>query len=79
MHPAKNGEREVVGKSVVLKIVLPFEQSAIEYMDMNKLHHFDHFFVRKTMFAKYAQGFVIMPPGFGTLDEYFELATWIDE
>ena len=69
----------MVGKSVGLNIVFPFEQSAIEYTDMNKLHHSDHFFVRKTMFDKCAQGFVIMPPGFATLDEYFELATWTDE
>jgi len=65
------------GRSVGLNINLPFEQSANLFIDPDKLITFDHFYVRKTMFMKYAQGFIVMPGGFGTLDEMFEAMTLI--
>ena len=65
------------GKSVGLNIDLPFEQKANEYIDHDKLINFDYFFVRKVMFVKYAQGFIVLPGGFGTLDETFEALTLI--
>jgi uncharacterized protein (TIGR00730 family) len=65
------------GKSVGLNINLPFEQSHNLFIDSDKLITFDHFFVRKTLFIKYAQGFIVLPGGFGTLDELFEAMTLI--
>ena len=65
------------GKSVGLNIHLPFEQTHNHYIDRDKVIDFDYFFVRKTMFIKYSQGFVVMPGGFGTLDEMFEAITLI--
>ena len=65
------------GRSVGLNINLPFEQSANLFIDADKLITFDHFYVRKTMFTKYAQGFIVMPGGFGTMDELFEALTLI--
>ena len=65
------------GKSVGLNIDLPFEQEANKYIDNDKLINFDYFFVRKVMFVKYAQGFIVMPGGVGTLDELFEAITLI--
>jgi uncharacterized protein (TIGR00730 family) len=65
------------GKSVGLNINLPFEQSHNLFIDSDKLITFDHFFVRKTLFMKYAQGFIVLPGGFGTLDEMFEALTLI--
>jgi len=65
------------GRSVGLNINLPFEQSANLFIDPDKLITFDHFYVRKTMFMKYAQGFIILPGGFGTMDEMFEALTLI--
>ncbi len=65
------------GKSVGLNIHLPFEQTHNHYIDRDKVMNFDYFFARKTMFIKYSQGFIVMPGGFGTLDELFEAITLI--
>lgn len=65
------------GTSVGLNIELPFEQHFNPYIDHDKNLNFDYFFVRKVMFVKYSQGFVVMPGGFGTLDEMFEAITLI--
>jgi uncharacterized protein (TIGR00730 family) len=65
------------GKSVGLNIHLPFEQTHNHYIDRDKVINFDYFFVRKTVFIKYSQGFIVMPGGFGTLDELFEAITLI--
>ncbi len=65
------------GVSVGLNIELPFEQQFNPYIDNDKNLEFDYFFVRKVMFVKYAQAFVVMPGGFGTLDELFEAITLI--
>ncbi len=77
MEAANKGAREAGGRSIGLNIVLPFEQGANPYIDPDKLLNFDFFFVRKTMFVKYAQGFIVLPGGFGTLDELFESLTLI--
>ena len=77
MEAANKGARRGCGKSVGLNINLPFEQSANEYIDIDKLINFDYFFVRKVMFVKYAQGFIVLPGGVGTLDELFEAITLI--
>jgi uncharacterized protein (TIGR00730 family) len=65
------------GRSVGLNIRLPFEQTENPFIDPDKLITFDHFYVRKTMFMKYAQGFIVLPGGFGTMDELFEALTLI--
>lgn len=65
------------GTSVGLNIDLPFEQHDNPFIDHDKNLQFDYFFVRKVMFVKYSQGFVVMPGGFGTLDELFEAITLI--
>lgn len=77
MEAANKGAMRGDGISVGLNIHLPFEQGANPYIDSDKLITFKHFFVRKVMFQKYAQGFIVLPGGFGTFDEFFESATLI--
>lgn len=77
MEAGNKGAHSNGGKSVGLNIDLPFEQFENIYIDRDKLINFDYFFVRKVMFVKYAQGFIVMPGGFGTLDELFEAITLI--
>jgi len=77
MEAANKGASRGKGKSVGINIDLPFEQKANDYIDPDKLITFDHFFVRKVMFMKYAQGFIVLPGGFGTFDELFEAITLI--
>jgi len=77
MEAANYGAQKENGKSVGLNIVLPFEQTPNPYIDPDKLINFDYFFTRKLMFVKYSQGFIVMPGGFGTLDELFESLTLI--
>ncbi|WP_205500460.1 LOG family protein [Rufibacter psychrotolerans] len=77
MEAGNKGAHSEGGRSVGLNIHLPFEQFHNVYIDSDKLINFDYFFVRKVMFVKYAQGFIVMPGGFGTLDELFEAITLI--
>ena len=77
MEAGDKGAQRGGGVSVGLNIELPFEQHDNPYIDRDKNLQFDYFFVRKVMFVKYAQGFVAMPGGFGTLDELFEAITLI--
>ncbi len=77
MEAANKGAKEAGGVSVGINIDLPFEQSANAYIDKDKLITFRHFYVRKVMFVKYAQAFIVMPGGFGTLDEMFESITLV--
>ena len=77
MEAGNKGAQRGGGKSVGLNIVLPFEQEANPYIDNDKIINFDYFFVRKVMFIKYAQGFIVLPGGYGTLDEMFEALTLI--
>lgn len=77
MEAGNKGAFEQGGRSVGLHIRLPFENFNNIYIDPDNLISFDFFFVRKVVFVKYAQGFVVMPGGFGTLDELFEAITLI--
>ncbi len=77
MEAGNKGAHRGKGVSVGLNIELPFEQKDNPFIDRDKNLEFDYFFVRKVMFVKYAQGFVAMPGGFGTLDELFEAITLI--
>jgi uncharacterized protein (TIGR00730 family) len=77
MEAANKGAKRGGGKSVGINIDLPFEQRPNQFIDSDKLITFDHFFVRKVMFVKYAQGFIVLPGGFGTFDELFEAITLI--
>jgi uncharacterized protein (TIGR00730 family) len=77
MEAGNKGAHIAGGTSVGLNIELPHEQHDNPYIDSDKNLDFDYFFVRKVMFVKYSQGFVVMPGGFGTLDEMFEAMTLI--
>lgn len=77
MEAANMGAQRGGGKSVGLNIELPFEQEHNSFIDKDKLLTFEYFFVRKVMFVKYAQGFIVLPGGFGTMDELFEALTLI--
>jgi uncharacterized protein (TIGR00730 family) len=77
MEAGNKGAKRGGEKSVGLNILLPFEQEPNIYIDNDKIINFDYFFVRKVMFIKYAQGFIVLPGGYGTLDEMFEALTLI--
>lgn len=75
MEAGNKGAHQAGGLSVGLNINIPHEQGSNPYIDHDKLISFDFFFVRKVMFTKYAQGYVVLPGGFGTMDELFEALT----
>ena len=77
MEASNKGAQMANGKSVGLNIKLPFEQSANPYVDKEHHLNFEYFFVRKVMFVKFAQAFVVLPGGVGTLDELFEALTLV--
>jgi uncharacterized protein (TIGR00730 family) len=77
MEAGNKGAKDGSGKSVGLVINLPFEQGGNQYIDKDKKIDFDFFFARKVMFEKYSQGYIVMPGGFGTMDELFASLTLI--
>ncbi|MBN2681014.1 MAG: TIGR00730 family Rossman fold protein [Bacteroidales bacterium] len=77
MEAGNKGAKEGGGNSVGVNIVLEFEQEPNAYIDQDKLINFDYFFVRKVMFTKFSQGFIVLPGGFGTFDELFGAITLI--
>lgn len=77
MQAANEGAQAAGGASVGLNIALPHEQHSNPYIDEDKNLTFEFFFARKTMFVKYAQGYIVLPGGFGTMDELFESLTLI--
>lgn len=77
MEAANKGAQKAGGISVGLDIDLPFEDQSNPFIDKDKYIKFNHFFVRKVVFVKYSQGFIVMPGGLGTLDEFFESMTLI--
>jgi uncharacterized protein (TIGR00730 family) len=77
MEASNKGAQLGGGRSVGLNIELPFEQGSNSFIDKQHNLNFDYFFVRKVMFVKYSQAFIMMPGGFGTMDEFFEVLTLI--
>lgn len=77
MEAANKGAKRGKGKSVGIGIVLPFETGLNQYVDYDFSINFSYFFARKVMFVKYAQGFIVLPGGLGTLDELFEALTLV--
>lgn len=77
MEAGNKGAHAAGGRSIGLNIELPFEQHNNPFIEKGNSLNFDYFFIRKVMFTKYSQGFIMMPGGWGTMDEFFEVATLI--